>query len=49
MALHSMWGAVHRHRTGGVGSIPVGEPIVDDLFSTVPGQNFDIPLDTKIY
>ncbi len=28
--------AVHRHRTG-VGSIPAGGPIVDELFSTVPG------------
>ncbi len=28
--------AVHRHRTG-LGSIPAGEPIVDEFFSTVPG------------
>ena len=28
--------AVHRHHTG-VGSIPAGEPIVDEFFSTVHG------------
>ena len=33
--------AVHRHRTG-VGSIPAGEPIVVEFFSTVPGWNFDM-------
>ncbi len=41
--------AVHRHRTG-VGSIPAGGPIVDEFFSTVPGQNSDMcifPLGTK--
>ncbi len=34
--------AVHRHRTG-VGSIPAEGPAeVNELFSTVPGQNFDM-------
>ena len=32
---------LHRHRKG-VGSIPAGGPIVDDVFSTVPGLNFDM-------
>ena len=31
--------ALHRHRKG-VGSIPAGEPIVDEFFSTVPGWFF---------
>ena len=31
------------HRKG-VGSIPAGGPIVDDVFSTVPGLNFNMSI-----
>ena len=33
--------ALHRHRKG-VGSIPAGGPIVDEIFSSVPGLNLDM-------